>query len=364
MPSWDRRARSADNFIIDGDVTGRTKLTVNNTNPGPGAYNPDGILVVNVPNGTVSANAFYLPKPIETGLFDWDLYFVPTGSGFFELRSFPGGGAHVLPQLLTAAQDIFHATNETWLDRTADLRVLLNGGVPYGAGGGKLDTLPQSSLTPGVWIKGSGTWLEQDDSASTSANGRTYNYNLNRDLDIGSVQGGVDFGKRGMWAEGDALLFGLLGGGVFGTLDYDQLARKFDIEGGEVGGYATYLSGGLFVDTLLKVNFIEFDPSAGSGLPGSLDSTTWGFRTDAGYRFGAPRQGMFIEPQATIAVAWSEIDNFTLGGNKVNFSDETDTRGRLGLRVGLSHVLKTALSSSPSSPEAYGAVRPRRTRSR
>ena len=63
--------------------------------------------------------------------------------------------------------------------------------------------------------------------------------------------------------------------------------------------------------------------------PAASISTTWGFRTDAGYRFGAPRSGMFIEPQATIAVAWAEIDNFTLGGNKVNFSDETDTAGAL-----------------------------------
>jgi outer membrane autotransporter protein len=156
-------------FVIDGDVTGRTKLTVNNTNPGPGAFNPQGILVVNVPNGNVASNAFYLPKPIETGLFDWDLFFVPTGSGFFELRSFPGGGAHVLPQLLTASQDVWYATAETWLDRTADLRVLLAGGaVPANL----KDAAPMpayGTVTPGVWVRGSGTWLDRDDEASSVA---------------------------------------------------------------------------------------------------------------------------------------------------------------------------------------------------
>jgi autotransporter family porin len=95
---------TADNFIIDGNVTGKTALTLNNTNPGPGVFNPDGIPVVFVPNGQVQSNAFFLPQPFDSGLFDWDLYFVPTGSGFFELRSFPGGGAHVLPQLLTAGR--------------------------------------------------------------------------------------------------------------------------------------------------------------------------------------------------------------------------------------------------------------------
>jgi outer membrane autotransporter protein len=228
------------------------------------------------------------------------------------------------------------------------LRVLLNGGTGHGGvPGGKLEGPPGSDLTPGLWIKGAGTWLDQDDKASTSADGRTYNYNLDRDLDIGNVEGGVDFGARGLWTEGDALIFGILGSGVFATLDYEEIVRTFDIGGGEVGGYVTYLNGGLFVDTLVKVAFLEFDPNEGSGLPGSLDSTTWGFRTDAGYRFGAARQGAFVEPQASIAVARSEIDNFTLGGNAVEFSDETDVRGRLGVRVGTSHTAKDGMLVEP-----------------
>jgi autotransporter family porin len=169
--------------------------------------------------------------------------------------------------------------------------------------------------------------------------GRTYKFNLDRDLDLGTVQGGVDFGSRGVLAEGDALLYGLLGGAVFGELNYDKLARQFDIDGGEVGGYLTYLNGGLYIDNLLKATFTEFDPSANSGIPG-LDSTVWGFRSDGGYRFGAPRQGAFFEPQATIAAAWTDLDNFTLAGNSVKFGDETDVRGRLGLRVGTSYVAK------------------------
>jgi len=335
----------ADNFIIDGDVTGLTTLQVNNTAPGMGAYNPGGIPVVFV-NGDVSANAFDLPQPVDAGLFDYDLFYEAGPVDQFELRSFPGAGAHVLPQLVTAAQDIFHTTNETWLDRTADLRALL------GANGAGVANLKDggsgyNSITPGVWVKGSATWLDQDGKASSSAYGRSYDYNLGRDLNIGNVEAGVDFGSRNVWAEGDALIFGVLGGAIFAELDYNALARRFEVDGGEVGAYATYLNGGLYVDNLLKVNFVEFDPSAGSGLPGSLDSTTWGFRTDGGYRFGTVGQGVFIEPQATIAVAWSEIDNFTLAGNRVSFSDETDVRGRLGLRAGISRTLSNGALVEP-----------------
>jgi len=318
--------------------------------PGGGVFNPDGIPVVFVPNGQVQSNAFFMPQPFDSGLFDWDVYFVPTGggSGFFELKSFPGGGAHVLPQLLTAAQDVFHTTNETWFDRTADLRVLLNGGAAYGAGGGKLgEGGTPAAFTPGMWLKGSGTWLEQQDSAKTSAYGRTYRYNLNRDLDVANFEGGIDFGKKGVWAEGDALVFGLLGGVVLGSLDYDQLVRQFDIEGGEIGGYATYLSGGLFVDTLVKVDFLEFETNGAPGMPGSLDATAWGVRTDAGYRFGGFRRGPFIEPLATLAVAWSEIDDFSFAGNSVKFDDEANVRGRLGLRVGTNREVWSGIVMEP-----------------
>jgi outer membrane autotransporter protein len=326
----------ADNFIIAGDVTGTTGVTVNNTSPGQGGFNPVGIPVVFV-SGDVSANQFFLKDgPIDAGLFTYDLFFEPGAVDLFELRSSPGGGAHVLPQLLTASQDVWYATSETWLDRTADLRVQLYG-APGPANLKDGAPLPAGNITPGLWVRGSGTWLDRDDQASTTAFGRTYKFNLDRDLNLGTVQGGVDFGSRGLLSEGDALLYGLLGGAVFGELTYDQLARQFDIDGGEVGGYVTYLNGGLYIDNLFKATFTEFDASANSGIPG-LDSTTWGFRTDAGYRFGAPRQGAFFEPQATIAAAWTDMDNFTLAGNSGKFGDETDVRGRLGLRVGTSYV--------------------------
>jgi outer membrane autotransporter protein len=217
------------------------------------------------------------------------------------------------------------------------------------------------NITPGLWVRGWGTWLDRDDQASTTAFGRTYKYNLDRDLDLGTVQGGVDFGSRGVLAESDALLYGLLGGAVFGELTYDQLARTFDIDGGEVGGYVTYLNGGLYIDNLLKATFTEFDASANSGIPG-LDSTVWGFRSDGGYRFGAPRQGAFFEPQATIAAAWIDMDNFTLAGNSVKFGDETDVRGRLGLRVGTSRLTRDGGVIEPFVVGSLWATSPATTR--
>lgn len=87
---------------------------------------------------------------------------------------------------------------------------------------------------------------------------------------------------------------------------------------------------------MLKAHFLEIE-TATRGYPESVDSTTWGIRTDAGYRFGSFSRGAFIEPLATIAFAQNELDDFTIDGNLVDFDNETNVRGRLGLRIGTSY---------------------------
>jgi|GEM_PF-939627 len=331
----------ADVFKIEGNVSGFTTVEVNNTNFGPGTFNPDGITVIYATGATPNPNAFFLEQPVDTGFFDYDLFFEPRGSGVWELRSFIGGGAFLLPQLVTAAQDIWHQGSNTWFDRTADLRVLLAGGLaptaydPGGKslGGKSLEAAGPYPLTPAVWARGSGGWLDRDDSARTTAYGRNYTFDLERELTTLDFQVGVDMGQRDVWSQGDALVFGMLGGFVYGGLDYDAIPRNFDFSGGQVGAYATYLNGGLFVDTLLNVHLYELS-TATRGFPSSLDANTVGLRTDTGYRFGSFTGGAFLEPLATIEVLWADIDGFSLGGNTVRFDDDANVRGRLGLRAG------------------------------
>ena len=184
-----------------------------------------------------------------------------------------------------------------------------------------------------MWVRGAGGWLDRDDSARTSANGRNYSFNLDRELETMDFQMGIDLGTRDLLSQGDILVFGMLGGFVHADLDYDAINRAFDFSGGQVGAYATYLKGGLFVDTLVNVHLYELD-TATLGFPSSLDASTVGLRTDTGYRFGSFSGGMFLEPLATLEVTWAHIDGFSLGGNAVSFDDDANVRGRLGLRAG------------------------------
>ncbi len=327
---------SSDTFTIEGDVSGVTRVSVVNTNYGPGVFNPSGMRVVTVTGAMPNPNAFQLDESIDTGFFNYDLFFTPTGSGYWNLRSFPGGGAYLLPQLVTAAQDIWHQSSSTWFDRTADLRVLLTGGTAptaYDPGGKSLSAAGPYPLTPAVWARGSGSWLDRNDTARITAYGRDYTFDMDRELQTLDFQVGVDMGKRDALTQGDALVFGLLGGLVHGDLDYDALARNFNFDGGQVGVYATYLNGGLFVDTLANVHLYSLETST-LGFPSSLDANTVGLRTDTGYRFGSFSGGPFLEPLATLEVTWADIDGFSLGGNTISFDDDANVRGRLGLRAG------------------------------
>jgi outer membrane autotransporter protein len=329
---------TSDKLIVEGNTYGRTRIEVHNTNQSSARFDPVGIPVVFV-DGNVNANDFYLDKPIDAGFFEYDLFFVPTGSGFFELKNHTGGGSHLLPQLVTVTHDTFHNSTETWFDQSTDLRVLLARGNLCDDPGHADDVVRCQQLynfTPGVWARGAGSWFEIDDTATTRANGRTYKHDLKRDLDIWQVESGIDFGKRDLFADGDILVVGLLGGVVESNLDYEALVRSFRISSLEAGAYATYLRGGLFVDTLFKTFFSTVDPEEVAGFPETLDSTTYGFRTDAGYRFGGLRPGPFIEPLATFAVSWTHIDDFSRNGNAIDFKDDEEARGRLGLRLGTS----------------------------
>ncbi|WP_069094469.1 autotransporter outer membrane beta-barrel domain-containing protein [Methyloligella halotolerans] len=335
---------SRDKLMIEGTVLGRTRLVVNNTNLNSGVFNPDGIPIIFATGKTPDALGFHMDEPVDAGFFDYDLFFVPTGSGYWELKSFAGGGARMLPQLMTAAQDAFHITNQTWFDRSADLRVLLHrqqsgahaqAGQNYGYGAG--DPGADQPFVPALWVKGGGAWMEQEDSDTARAYGRTYEYNLNRDLNVADMQIGLDFGTENVLSDGDMVIFGLLGGVNLGELDYHAINREFDLKGGEFGAYATYLKGNLFVDTLLKGQYLSYDANGARGFPDSFDSISWGGRTDAGYRFGGYSRGLFVEPLATLALAWTDLEDLSNGGNTVDFKDNESVRGRLGLRVGTTY---------------------------
>jgi outer membrane autotransporter protein len=137
-------------------------------------------------------------------------------------------------------------------------------------------------------------------------------------------------------------MFGLFGGYLTSDLDFDQTNTVWTYEGPTVGAYATYLDHAFYVEATMKVDFLDIDIDADDIAPGAGDAGTDAFniggQIDTGYNmpFGS---GFFVEPQASLAVVHTEIDDIDdIFGGAVEFDDETSVRGRLGLRVGRNYT--------------------------
>jgi autotransporter family porin len=337
---------TADILQINGNASGETGVVVNNTNPGPGEFNDQGIVVVEV-FGTKSEDNFFLPGgPIDTGFFDYDLFLRGNQS---VLLSAPNATAHQLPRLVTAAQDIWHQSAGVWFDRSTDLRNYFYGwGGPVAAlpqncrpaGIVSKSLLPecppvaapaQARLGPGIWAKAFGDWSEADGRTTVDTFGRSRSFDLGYEQATAGVQAGIDFPV--LTSPSSAVVLGVMAGYVHSKVEFDHSPSQATFEGGNVGVYATYLDGNFFADALFKADFLDMRFSNAVLGRDTADVTNYGARLDMGYRFNvAP--AWFVEPLATIEYVTTEMDGLRFGGNRVAFEDNDSTRGRLGLRLG------------------------------
>lgn len=317
----------ADELHISGNVTGQTKVHVNVV--GATGFNDEGIAVVRVFSGDTTDGDFVLDGPLSAGFYTWDLRYDDTLNQHELFSSGVGIGAEEFGAGMTATQDLWFQTLGTLLGRQMDLRSLIGGtGVtPVADFAEPVSPTPVAKVTPGFWVSGLGAYLKRDDEQD--------GFTLDRTQTIWGGLAGFDFGTQDV---GDALLFGVFGGYMSSKLKFDETNTEWNYEGPTVGAYATYLDRAFFVDVTVKADFldIEIDPEdlAPDADDGDTDAVNIGGRIDTGYKFG---EGMFVEPQASLAVVHSEIDDVDVFGGTVEFDDETSVRGRLGLRVGFDH---------------------------
>ncbi|MFA5900261.1 MAG: hypothetical protein WC829_14245 [Hyphomicrobium sp.] len=328
---------SSDLLLINGDTTGVTALQVNDTNAGPGSYNPTGILVAHV-EGNSDPDAFYLEGgPIDKGLFTYDLYRVQVSSFDWLLASTPDQTFFELPHLISAAQNMWHNSAGVWLDRTADLRASVAEKCAMMGSLKDSQAVCSKSVTPGAWAKVLGNTSEREQSYSFTILNKTSTFQVNSNQDGYGVVGGYDFGhetRNGAW------MIGAMGGYVASNLDFDGSTTDVDYRTGLVGAYATWIEGGWFVDGKVLANFgkYEYSNSTSTGLStqDKQDVRSIGGVLDTGYRMNYAHA--FIEPGATLSYVKSDLDDASIYGTAVHFEDGNSLRGRLGLRLGTSYV--------------------------
>ena len=140
-----------------------------------------------------------------------------------------GRNASYPPELISSAQ-VFFAGSETWFDRSADLRVLLNGGVPKGVAGwvsGAGASAPAVRPGRAYGLMARANWLARDSNVTKGLRPQ-YEFNLDRNLEIFDFQSGIDFGRRDLLSAGDLIIIGVLGGVIdsYGALSSAALPAK------------------------------------------------------------------------------------------------------------------------------------------
>ncbi|MCH5376948.1 MAG: autotransporter outer membrane beta-barrel domain-containing protein, partial [Planctomycetes bacterium] len=319
----------ADQLNVEGNLTGTTQVEVNDLLAGTaGTFNPDGIVFATY-GGVTSDNAF-VTDPIDKGLFSYDVFNV-AGDKTWVLASTPDRTFFELPSIVSGLQKTWHDANGVWLNRTADLRsasqTVCNGSLK--------DTICQSTgVTPGGWVQvfGATAQRDQDRVQSFALLNRNFQYDIGYDQKTGGVVGGIDGGDV---RNGTGYMFGLMGGYVGGSQDFDNSTTNVDIQSGVFGAYMTFLSNGWFIDGKFAAQFGNLDYSnRGATVASSSDAhfSQYGITVDGGYRFNFGQT--FIEPGATLSWVSTDLDNLNVYSTNVRFGDGDSLRGRLGLRIG------------------------------
>ncbi|MFI5409750.1 autotransporter domain-containing protein [Kaistia sp. UC242_56] len=334
---------ASDLLSITGDVVGTTKVYVNYDTSAIGGYNPDGITVARVWSGNTSEGDFKLANgPIDRGLYTYDLFLKSEaeGGGMSPMAETEGGASWVLASYADAsaynlsaftglAQGVWNTTSDSWIDRAGDLRVSAEGTDP--------------SKRSGIWGRMIGNGANRStDATITPFQNQSVKIDTGYDQTLWGFQAGIDHEFEGTVADG-VLVAGVLAGYVTSNVDFDN-GESVKLSGPQVGVYATWVKGGLYVDGLVKGDFLKADYNVG-GADDSTDSTTIGVRVESGYRF-LTSTGMFIEPNASLAYAHTKFDDINVSGTAVNFDNGDGLEGKLGARFGGS-TLKDGVKYDP-----------------
>jgi len=332
-------AGSVSDMLKIGSISGEgvTYVGVNDLDVGPGVYNPTGIGIVDVATtGSAKAGDFVLDGgPMAKGLWNFDMFLdndgntACGGNDCFVLASYANASAYNLSEFTGLAQGVWNTTSDSWIDRAGDLRVSAAGTDP--------------SKRSGIWGRMIGNGASRStDTTITPFQNQSVKMDTGYDQTLWGFQAGLDHEFDGTVADG-VLIAGVLGGYVTSNVDFDN-GESVKLSGPQVGVYATWVKGGLYVDGLVKGDFLKADYNVG-GADDSTDATTIGVRVESGYRF-LTATGMFIEPNASLAYAHTKIDDINIAGTAVNFDNGNGLEGRLGARFGGS-ALKDGVKYDP-----------------
>ena len=330
---------AADRLTINGNMSGITRLVVNNVTPRGGASNSAGIALIDV-NGSASlANVVLDGGPIESGLFTYDLAFAAgNGEGTpseFALRSEgPSSVAATLPDLLSPAVSVMLSSFDTWSDRQGDLRASLSRSSPRASSvkpAGVTETA--NGEGPGVWGKGFASSISYDRSGVRPVGGSTFNHDTDFNQALGGFLLGADHVSFSLPSSNGTLVVGAMGGFATADIDFNASGSKARFEGPVFGAYASYINNKFYMDAVIQTDLLEMSATLGTaGSVSNVNANSLGARFETGYRFETGR--MFIDPSVALSRISSSIDDISIPGANIHFQNAESLTARSALRIG------------------------------
>lgn len=327
--------------LSSGSTEGQTQVVLRDREPNDlGAYNPDGIVIVDVSGGDSAAGHFVMSADSDgfdpsIGAIDKGLFMVPllfdADTQQHKLVSLPGTRALQMPLLVQSALSLSRRASDVWFQRNQDLRQ----SVGDNAGG--------------AWARVTTTTGSRDAGQSVSAYGQQFDIRNDFDQDDTLVTLGRDImvGDSG-WLVGGSI------GYARSMISFNSTGADADFDGVTLGLHARYQQGAFHLDNQLLGSWLQLDYedaafSSADDPYDALDTETQGIgaRLEAGWRFDLG-ETLYLQPLASASWERTEFDTLTIGvpgdSNRPTnaiFGDNTPTslRTALGARLGLEQPL-------------------------
>ncbi|AXB75554.1 autotransporter outer membrane beta-barrel domain-containing protein [Novosphingobium sp. P6W] len=308
---------ASDRLILGNAATGSTTILLRNTGS-QSLFNPGTVLVQ--AGAASSANAFTLggaDGAMDAGLVRYQVVYNPTNFSY----SLVGGPSDAAYRTLNYVEGV----RSVWLKSADAVSSQLQ------ARRDQLWAEGEAGTSGKVWGQMYGSVENRDNGGDFTAFGATRSVNTGYQQDYFGGQLGIDFG--GGSGERGGFAFGVTGGYLSSSLNFDRSADRIRFDVVNVGVYGSFTSGNVFVNGLAKYDYYWAKAkSTGGGFDTSLNGDAYGGRVEAGLRFGSDT--FFAEPAVSLSYVKTKFDDFASQGTSVDFDDQAGLRGRAGARIG------------------------------
>ncbi|MDB5395514.1 MAG: hypothetical protein JWM91_3020, partial [Rhodospirillales bacterium] len=319
----------ADRLTV-GTATGSTAIIVTDVIPQtPGALN---VRIPVVQSANPSPDAFTLASgPIDKGLLQYKLV-VDAVAETYSLVSVAALAVYETPEIAQGAQDLWYKSADAWSDHLSERR------DDYWA-----ERAMEFTLDHALWGHVFGGKWTRGGSQNFTSFGQTQTANLTYDQNFVGFQGGYDMD---MPLRDGVLIYGGTAGIGTSRLEFDATHDRTDYQAYNIGLYASFIDGPLFVNSLVKYDYYNLKSSSSLGQYNKdFDGDGVGALIESGYRLGGRK--IYLEPVASIAWLRTNLDRFIVRGAQIDFGDSDSVKGTIGLRAGGAIYLSGAQTLTP-----------------